>query len=147
MSKQNNEPDDKILKENSLKRKRYSSDWTMNNNIYTGPSNLNELDEEIKKNYTKINPSSSEEFSMTSNKKNIFKTAKGEEIESDNPNDMKKMMRLMKNRLSARKCREKKKDYIKNMEYEINRLKSELDTYKNLQKKEKGLENLINLVN
>jgi hypothetical protein len=59
---------------------------------------------------------------------------------------MKKQIRLMKNRLSARKCRQKKKSYINGLESQIRNLKDEVDRYKQTNKKEKNIENLSNMV-
>lgn len=61
--------------------------------------------------------------------------------------DMRKMMKLMKNRLSARKCRQKKKHYIKNLEKEIHDLREELNKYKSIQTNEMKLEYYIDQVN
>jgi len=60
--------------------------------------------------------------------------------------DMKKMMKLMKNRLSARKCRQKKKNYMKNLEKEILELRGELNKYKSIQANEMKMEYYINQV-
>ncbi len=40
------------------------------------------------------------------------------------------MMKLMKNRVSARKCRTKKKNYMQYLEEEILELKKKIDLYK-----------------
>jgi bZIP transcription factor len=60
--------------------------------------------------------------------------------------DMKKMMKLMKNRLSARKCRQKKKSYVKNLEKEIAEIREELNKYKSIQTNEMKLEYYIDKV-
>jgi uncharacterized protein YggL (DUF469 family) len=52
----------------------------------------------------------------------------------------------MKNRLSARKCRQKKKYYVDELENKLIQLQTELEGYKKIQKKEKYLENMISLV-
>ncbi len=78
----------------------------------------------------------------TENKKAIFKTFKSD----DSHSEMRKMMRLMKNRLSARKCRQKKKYYVDELENKLIQLQTELEGYKKIQKKEKYLENMISLV-
>jgi hypothetical protein len=87
-----------------------------------------------------------DESSMTSenteNKKAIFKTFKGD----DSHVEMRKMMRLMKNRLSARKCRQKKKSYVDGLEKRLSQLQNELDLLKKNQKKERHLENMISSV-
>jgi hypothetical protein len=75
-------------------------------------------------------------------KKTIFKTFKGD----DSHDDMKKLMRLMKNRLSARKCRQKKKSYVVGLEKQIVNLKDEIEKYKQIFKSEKTMEHMINLV-
>ena len=59
---------------------------------------------------------------------------------------MRKMMKLMKNRLSARKCRQKKKHFIKNLEKEISGLKEELNKYKSIQTNEVKLEHYLDQV-
>lgn len=59
---------------------------------------------------------------------------------------MKKMMKLMRNRVSARKCRQKKKSYVKNMEKEISELREELNKYKSIQANEMKLEYYIDKV-
>jgi hypothetical protein len=86
---------------------------------------------------------SNDQISMASenSKRTIFKTIPGGEDE------MRKMMKLMKNRLSARKCRQKKKTYIQLLEGDIEDLKKELEKYKHVYKKEKQMENVISLVN
>jgi hypothetical protein len=77
----------------------------------------------------------------------LFKTFKNTDLDdSECYNDMKKMMRLMKNRLSARKCRQKKKNYVNVIEKELQDTKDELDKYKRMYKREKQIENLMNLV-
>jgi hypothetical protein len=92
--------------------------------------------------------------------KTIFKTIKNHnkqslklhskavnlEKEINSTVDMKKMMKLMKNRLSARKCRQKKKHYIKNLEKEIHDLRDELNKYKSIQTNEMKLEYYIDQV-
>lgn len=57
-----------------------------------------------------------------------------------------KEIKLSKNRLSARKCRLKKKSYIKQLEEEVEQYRLELSHYKNNSKKEKSFENYIHLV-
>ena len=78
-------------------------------------------------------------------RKTIFKTFKADN-QTDSQCQMKKMMRQMKNRISARKCRQKKKIYVKQMEEEIADLKSKLVRYKNIEKKENRIENMIRSV-
>lgn len=56
------------------------------------------------------------------------------------------MMKLMKNRLSARKCRQNKKKYVKNLELEIRELREELNKYKSIQTNEMKLEYYIDQV-
>ena len=60
---------------------------------------------------------------------------------------MKKMMRLMKNRLSARKCRQKKKHYVNYLEEKIKNLEEKLLKHQSRENKEKQVESLINIVN
>ena len=60
--------------------------------------------------------------------------------------DMKKMMKLMKNRMSARKCRQKKNCYVKNLEDENLRLREELNKCKLIQTNNMKLEYYINHV-
>jgi hypothetical protein len=98
-----------------------------------------------KSNFSNINEMSSISQSEISDKKTIFKTFKASR-NSDSQNEMKKMMRLMKNRLSARKCRKKKKIYVEQMEEEILDLKCQLEKYKSIEKKEKSLEGMIKMV-
>ncbi len=57
-----------------------------------------------------------------------------------------KTMRLIKNRESARKCRQKKKNYINGLEKQIAHLKQELDKYKQIYKTEKNIESMISHV-
>lgn len=61
--------------------------------------------------------------------------------------DMKKMMKLMKNRMSARKCRQKKNIYVRNLEEENSRLREELNKYKSIQTNNMKLEYYIEQVN
>lgn len=79
----------------------------------------------------------------TDTKRTIFKTVKGGSSETDSQNDMKKMMRLMKNRLSARKCRQKKKSYVNTLEGELGNTQSELEKFRSIAKREKQVENVI----
>ncbi len=97
---------------------------------------------------------------MDKEAKNIFKTIKnsyklkpknaliaGEDNKEISPNIyMKKIMKSMKNRLSARKCRQKKKIYMKNLEEEIVGLRSQLTKYKSLNSNEMKMEFFINEV-
>jgi len=64
----------------------------------------------------------------------IFKTLKIEKEQSkkDEPKDVKKMIKLMKNRVSARKCRQKKKEYYDSLESKVKKLEKELEKYKTL---------------
>ena len=98
-----------------------------------------------KLNSSTFNENSSISQSENTDKRTIFKTFKASR-NSDSQSEMKKMMRLMKNRLSARKCRQKKKYYVEQMEEEILQLKIELEKYKNMEKKEKSLEGMIKAV-
>jgi hypothetical protein len=53
----------------------------------------------------------------------------------------------MKNRLSAKKCRQKKKSYVSDLETQVKELQDELVKYKKIERKDKSLETAINLVN
>ena len=55
-------------------------------------------------------------------------------------------MKLMKNRMSARKCRQKKNLYIKNLEEENYRLKEEIKKYKLKEKDDMKLDYYIEQV-
>lgn len=57
------------------------------------------------------------------------------------------MTKLMKNRVCARKCRQKKKNYVKDLEVEIKDLREELNKYKSIQMNEMRLEYYIDNVN
>jgi hypothetical protein len=59
---------------------------------------------------------------------------------------LKKQIRLLKNRLSARKCRQKKKSYINGLEGQIRGLKDEIERLKQINKKEKNLEHMIHVL-
>jgi hypothetical protein len=61
--------------------------------------------------------------------------------------DMKKMMKLMKNRMSARKCRQKKNIYLKTLEKENSRLREELNKYKTIQTNNMKFDYYIDIVN
>ncbi len=81
--------------------------------------------------------------SENTDKRAIFKAFKADE---DCQYEMKKMMRLMKNRLSARKCRQKKKNYLGELERKLVETTTELEKLKNIQKNEKNIENIICIV-
>jgi hypothetical protein len=83
---------------------------------------------------------------MSDMRKTIFKTFKNNPNMSEDNSQMKKMMRLMKNRLSARKCRQKKKVYINALEKEICEMQLKLEKYQNIEKKEKQNENIFKIV-
>jgi hypothetical protein len=53
---------------------------------------------------------------------------------------MKKMMRLLKNRLSAKKCRQKKKTYVETLEQKVAEMSQELNRLKQIEKEERGIE-------
>lgn len=57
-----------------------------------------------------------------------------------------KELKLLKNRLSARKCRQKKKNYIKQLEEQVKTYKAELDNIKKESNKEKTIESYINIL-
>jgi len=71
-------------------------------------------------------------------RKHLFKTFK-----NDEKNDLKKKQRMMKNRISAKKCRQKKKVYIKELEKEVNELKSEIKQIRAFQIKTLQLEIIV----
>lgn len=52
----------------------------------------------------------------------------------------------IKNRLCARRCREKKKEYVKTLEEENMLLKEEIAKWRNIQMKEKKIEYEMNKV-
>lgn len=56
------------------------------------------------------------------------------------------MMKLLKNRISARKCRQKKKEYYDSLETKVAGLEKELEKYKNLSKQRNSVESLMELV-
>ena len=56
------------------------------------------------------------------------------------------MTKLMKNRICARKCRKKKKNYLKDLEVEIKDLREKLNKYKSIQMNEMRLEYYIDNV-
>jgi hypothetical protein len=126
-SYKNEKPENKIF--NKKKRNRTKSTDSEKKN---SSMNFNEI--------SSFSQSENEAF-----KKGIFKTFKTSR-QNDSQIEMKKMMRLMKNRLSARKCRQKKKIYLGRLEQEMNELKSELERYKAMEKKEKNIENMIKMV-
>jgi hypothetical protein len=60
--------------------------------------------------------------------------------------EVKKIMKLLKNRISARKCRQKKKEYYDTLETKVACLEKELEKYKNLNKQRNSVECLIEIV-
>ena len=52
----------------------------------------------------------------------------------------------MKNRLSARKCRQKKKIYIKQLEEQLKTYKDQIEYYKIEVNKNKSIENYISIL-
>jgi len=71
------------------------------------------------------------------NSKNIFKTIKiknAKKKSEKTENDIKKLVRLYKNRISAKKCRQKRKAYIEALEKKVDHLEQELANYENLKK-------------
>jgi len=60
--------------------------------------------------------------------------------------DMKKMMKLLKNRISARKCRQKKKEYYDSLEYRVSVLEEELEKYKLLNKQKNSVDSFVEIV-
>ena len=57
------------------------------------------------------------------------------------------MVKQLKNRISARKCRQKRKIYFDSLENKIVNLEKELDKYKVLSKQRNSIENQIENVN
>lgn len=88
-----------------------------------------------------INKSISSDYT---DKRAVFKTLKEDE---ESFSDMKKLMRQMKNRISARRCREKKKNYMDEISKKLEECQGELKKYKDLQKNQKDFELLSLLVN
>lgn len=99
-------------------------------------------DKKRKRTETKPKEESDCRASFDESKKTLFTTLKG----NGQDTDMKKMMRLLKNRLSAKKCRQKKKSYVETLESQIKDLQDELDRYQEMEKKDRSLQSLINLV-
>jgi len=50
------------------------------------------------------------------------------------------MIKLLKNRISARKCRQKKKEYFNSLEGKVSELEIELEKYKNMNKQNNSLD-------
>ena len=109
---------------------------------------LNNIEEEEKDNLTQHNSSV-----ISFDKKCLFKTEKNNHtvnIESlnDENMDMKKMMRLLKNRLSAKKCRQKKKSYVETLEIKLTEMTKELLKLKQIEKEENKIEvQILNVKN
>jgi len=78
----------------------------------------------------------------TYSKKGIFKTLKAEKEQrkKEEPKDVRKMIKLMKNRISARKCRQKKKEYFDTLEEKVEKLEKELEKYKLLNQQKNMLD-------
>ena len=88
-------------------------------------------------------------MSTTDPSKSIFKTIKiknSRKKEENNEHDIKKLVRLYKNRISAKKCRQKRKAYIEALEKKVNHLEQELLVYENI-KKNNLMENFLEEVN
>jgi hypothetical protein len=124
---------------NMLLRKKRSIDKNFQNDNYIS-KNLDNLD--FKNNSKRKSSMSKDSYNSDSSdiKKTIFKTLKGE---GESPEDMRRMMRLMKNRLSARKCRQKKKNYMDDLHKKMEDTQNELDFYKKLVSKEKHIESMM----
>ena len=60
--------------------------------------------------------------------------------------DKEKELKLLKNRLSARKCRQKKKIYIKQLEEQLKTYKDQIEYYKIEVNKNKSIENYISIL-
>lgn len=55
-------------------------------------------------------------------------------------------MKLLKNRISAKKCRLKKKEYYDNLENKVVKLEEELEKYKKLNKQKNSVDTLLEIV-
>lgn len=87
--------------------------------------------EKIKKTYRKredITMTLSSEYFGTSEMKNIDSM---DNLTKSDRREVKKGLKLLRNRLSAQKSRQKKKAYISNLEKELEKTKEELNFYKN----------------
>lgn len=69
-------------------------------------------------------------------------TKQGNEVKEEQDKELK----LLKNRLSARKCRQKKKNYIKQLEEQVKSYQEQLRQYKNESNNEKSIENYLKLL-
>ena len=114
-------------------------------NIESNRSNVNQIKKERKRSERYKNSFSSVDkvttlhssCITTDNSKNIFKTIKiknAKKKSENTENDIKKLVRLYKNRLSAKKCRQKRKAYIEALEKKVDRLEQELSNYENLKR-------------
>jgi hypothetical protein len=121
-----------------LRKKRSISKNFENDHCVSTKSENEDIKNNVKRNRSKSKDSSYSDCSDS--KKNIFKTFKGE---SESPEDMRRMMRLMKNRLSARKCRQKKKTYMDDLQKKMEDTQRELEFYKKLVSKEKHIESMM----
>jgi hypothetical protein len=141
LEKQSKNSDESGVKNNlkMLLRKKRSIDNNFQNDKYIS-KNLDNLD--FKNNSKRKRSMSKDSYNSdcSNTKKTIFKTLKGD---GESPEDMRRMMRLMKNRLSARKCRQKKKNYMDDLNKKMEDTQKELDFYKKLVSKEKHIESMI----
>jgi len=70
----------------------------------------------------------------------IFKTLKAVKDKKEDTKDVKQMLKLMKNRLSAKKCRQKKKEYYDSLESKVAGLEKELEKLKSINKQKNMLD-------
>jgi len=73
--------------------------------------------------------------------KSIFKTLRNDD--DGEKGNVKKMMKLLKNRISARKCRQKKKQYYDSLEGKVEKLEKELEKYKAINKQKNLIDYLL----
>lgn len=121
----------------------YSSSTSL---INSRPQRNKSANLNLKKQVSKSEDYTSQTYSSDQtylDKRTIFKTVRGDE---EVINEMRKEMRLMKNRLSARKCRQKKKNYVRTMEKKLAETEAELEKYKRIQKADYQTERIIDIV-
>ena len=106
--------------------------------------------EKEKKNNTKkaelfpqinMHPTKIEEKERKSERES-YHESKGSDIDEKKEKELK----LLKNRLSARKCRQKKKNYIKQLEEQVKSYKDQIEHFKSEINKEKSIENYMNIL-
>lgn len=104
----------------------------MNMDIINNNNFMNNFNEKMNKknNMNIMNIPNAEEINLNTNLR--------KELKSNS--EMRKMVKLWKNRQSARKCRAKKNIYLKNLEEENKKLREEITKYKNRQQNQVKLE-------